>query len=143
MSVVDEILADEDSLKIEFSQLSYIQMTVVNWQMKWLKEAHKHQIEPAGDWWSIWLMLAGRGAFLDFEAAHLHRLAHFHGHETGEDLPAFSEDAGQSCHARGAFLKSRTHPMSLRFPGQVQNFFDPRPGHLREGIDEISGRRVD
>ena len=62
MSVVDEILADEDSLKIEFSQLSYIQMTVVNWQMKWLKEAHKHQIEPAGDWWSIWLMLAGRGA---------------------------------------------------------------------------------
>ena len=29
---------------------------------KWLLQAHDHQIVPTGDWWSIWLMLAGRGA---------------------------------------------------------------------------------
>ena len=29
---------------------------------KWLTEAHNHQILPHGDWWSIWLLLAGRGA---------------------------------------------------------------------------------
>jgi predicted phage terminase large subunit-like protein len=30
--------------------------------MMWLTRALKHQILPTGDWWSIWLMLAGRGA---------------------------------------------------------------------------------
>lgn len=29
---------------------------------KWLIEAHDHQILPAADWWTIWLLLAGRGA---------------------------------------------------------------------------------
>jgi predicted phage terminase large subunit-like protein len=33
-----------------------------NWRTRWLMAAHNHQIEPAGDWWSIWLMCAGRGA---------------------------------------------------------------------------------
>ena len=32
------------------------------WRLTWLHKAHRHQIIPAGDWWSIWLMLAGRGA---------------------------------------------------------------------------------
>jgi len=32
------------------------------WRALWLQTAHKHQILPPGDWWSIWLMLAGRGA---------------------------------------------------------------------------------
>jgi len=32
------------------------------WRALWLQTAHKHQILPHGDWWSIWLMLAGRGA---------------------------------------------------------------------------------
>ena len=32
------------------------------WRAKWLQTAHKHQVVPSGDWWSIWLMLAGRGA---------------------------------------------------------------------------------
>ena len=31
-------------------------------RVAWLKKAHAHQILPAGDWWSIWLLLAGRGA---------------------------------------------------------------------------------
>lgn len=29
---------------------------------KWLTIANKHQVPPAGDWWAIWLLLAGRGA---------------------------------------------------------------------------------
>jgi len=31
-------------------------------RVAWLKKAHAHQVLPAGDWWSIWLLLAGRGA---------------------------------------------------------------------------------
>ena len=62
MSVVDAILDDEPTLFEEFKKLTPINQIAFNWQMKWLKAAHKHQIEPAGDWWAIWLMLAGRGA---------------------------------------------------------------------------------
>ena len=32
------------------------------WRANWIQRAHKHQILPPGDWWSIHLMLAGRGA---------------------------------------------------------------------------------
>ena len=32
------------------------------WRMTWLHTQHMHQSLPPGDWWSIWLMLAGRGA---------------------------------------------------------------------------------
>ena len=32
------------------------------WRARWLQQAHAHQVLPSGDWWSIWLMLAGRGA---------------------------------------------------------------------------------
>jgi len=32
------------------------------WRMSWFSTQHTHQILPPGDWWSIWLMLAGRGA---------------------------------------------------------------------------------
>jgi phage terminase large subunit-like protein len=62
MSVLDEILSDP-KIKEEFANSPLLQQIVINWQLKWLSsEAHKHQIEPAGDWWNIWLMLAGRGA---------------------------------------------------------------------------------
>ena len=33
-----------------------------DWRTKWLSQAHDHQIAPPDDWWSIWLLLAGRGA---------------------------------------------------------------------------------
>jgi predicted phage terminase large subunit-like protein len=55
-------LEDEPYLKEEYAKLTPIQQAVVNWQLTWVKKAHKHQIEPPGDWWNIWLMLAGRGA---------------------------------------------------------------------------------
>ena len=32
------------------------------WRLRWLQTAHAHQVLPSGDWWSVWLMLAGRGA---------------------------------------------------------------------------------
>ena len=32
------------------------------WRARWLQQAHAHQVLPTGDWWSVWLMLAGRGA---------------------------------------------------------------------------------
>ena len=62
MSAVTAILEDEAYLHEEFAKLKPIDKAVVTWQLKWMKQAHKHQIEPLGDWWNIWLMLAGRGA---------------------------------------------------------------------------------
>jgi phage terminase large subunit-like protein len=61
MGAVDALLAD-DKLKSEFSKLPKNQQALVNWQLDWLQKAHKHQIEPHGDWWNIWLLMAGRGA---------------------------------------------------------------------------------
>jgi len=62
VSAAAAILDDEPYLKEEYAKLSPVQQAVVNWQMNWLKKAHKHQIEPPGTEWAIWLMLAGRGA---------------------------------------------------------------------------------
>lgn len=62
MSAFDAVL-DDPSIKKEFASLRPTEQAVINWQLKWLgSQAYKHQIEPSGDWWSIWLMLAGRGA---------------------------------------------------------------------------------
>ncbi len=62
MSALDAVL-DDPSIKREFESLHPTEQAVINWQLNWLgKQAHKHQIEPTGDWWNIWLMLAGRGA---------------------------------------------------------------------------------
>jgi phage terminase large subunit-like protein len=62
MSALDDILSDP-KINEEFANSPILQQIVINWQLTWLSsQAHKHQIEPRGDWWSIWLMLAGRGA---------------------------------------------------------------------------------
>jgi phage terminase large subunit-like protein len=61
MSAVAELLEDP-ALVEEFAKLHPVQQAVVNWRMEWYQKAHKHQIEPPGEWWNIWLMLAGRGA---------------------------------------------------------------------------------
>ena len=62
MSALDAVLADP-SIQKEYADLHPIEQIVVNWQLKWnAVQAHKHQLEPVGDWWNIWLMLAGRGA---------------------------------------------------------------------------------
>jgi len=56
-----EILRDPKT-RSEFERLAPHDQVAFAWRVKWLSQAHKHQILPAGDWWSIWLMLAGRGA---------------------------------------------------------------------------------
>jgi phage terminase large subunit-like protein len=61
MGAVDALLED-DGLRAEFTKLPPAQQALINWQLKWLQQAHQHQIEPAGDWWNIWLLMAGRGA---------------------------------------------------------------------------------
>ena len=58
---VVEILKDPETKK-KFLTLKPEQQVAWAWRMKWLQQAHKHQIVPPGDWWSIWLLLAGRGA---------------------------------------------------------------------------------
>ena len=61
MGAVDSLL-DDDSLHTEFAKLPAAARAAFNWQLGWLQQAHKHQIEPPGDWWNIWLLMAGRGA---------------------------------------------------------------------------------
>jgi phage terminase large subunit-like protein len=60
MSALD--LFEVDELQDSFAKLPKPQQAAIAWQMSWLQKAHKHQVEPVGDWWNIWLMLAGRGA---------------------------------------------------------------------------------
>ena len=52
----------EPEVRAQFEQLDPLYRLSWAWRAKWLKKAHKHQILPHGDWWSIWLLLAGRGA---------------------------------------------------------------------------------
>lgn len=62
MGALDHFLSDETQLAKEFAKLTPTQQAIINWQLKWQRQAHDHQIEPPGDWWGIWLLLAGRGA---------------------------------------------------------------------------------
>ena len=62
MSLLAEVLDDKEALLEQYQRLHPVAAAMVAWQLGWLAKAHAHQIVPAGDWWSIWLMLAGRGA---------------------------------------------------------------------------------
>ena len=61
-SAARQMLADDEFMQAQYAKITPEEQAYVNWQLKWNKEHHKHQIEPPGDWWNIWLMLAGRGA---------------------------------------------------------------------------------
>ena len=61
MSDLAEILRDP-KVHAKYSSLPVEHKAAFNWRSTWLLKAHRHQIRPPGDWWSIWLMLAGRGA---------------------------------------------------------------------------------
>lgn len=45
-----------------FGGLTRVHQIAYAWRMKWLSSALLHQGEPEGDWWAIWLLLAGRGS---------------------------------------------------------------------------------
>ena len=62
MSLLAEVLEDREALLEQYQRLHPVAAAMVAWQLGWLEKAHAHQIVPPGDWWSIWLMLAGRGA---------------------------------------------------------------------------------
>ena len=61
MNDVTDILKSEDVRK-QYSLLSPEYRAAFEWRARWLMTAHKHQIVPAGEWWAIWLLQAGRGA---------------------------------------------------------------------------------
>jgi len=61
MGAVEAILSDPKIMGV-YAQMHPLNQIAVNWQLAWNIKAHKHQSEPQTDWWSIWLMLAGRGA---------------------------------------------------------------------------------
>jgi phage terminase large subunit-like protein len=56
-----ELLRDE-TIRSQYTQLPETLRAAFDWRAKWLAKAHDHQITPPGNWWSIWLLLAGRGA---------------------------------------------------------------------------------
>jgi phage terminase large subunit-like protein len=62
VSLLAEVLDDKEALLEQYQRLHPVAAAMVAWQLGWLEKAHAHQIVPPGDWWSIWLMLAGRGA---------------------------------------------------------------------------------
>lgn len=61
MTDVAVLLRDPEVQK-RFSSLPPNEQAAYAWRLKWLSSAFKHQIVPYGDWWTIWLLLAGRGA---------------------------------------------------------------------------------
>ena len=61
MGDITDILKSEDVRK-QYGLLSPEYRAAFEWRARWLMTAHKHQIVPAGEWWAIWLLQAGRGA---------------------------------------------------------------------------------
>ena len=60
MDVTD--LLKDPAIREQYTRLEPQAAAAWAWRMMWLTKALKHQILPHDDWWSIWLMLAGRGA---------------------------------------------------------------------------------
>jgi predicted phage terminase large subunit-like protein len=56
-----ELLLDPQ-VRAKFKALTPEQQAAWAWRAEWLSKAHDHQVVPPGDWWTIWLLLAGRGA---------------------------------------------------------------------------------
>jgi len=61
MSDLSDLLRSED-VRDQYTKLPADYRAAFEWRSKWMMTAHQHQIVPTGDWWSIWLLQAGRGA---------------------------------------------------------------------------------
>lgn len=57
-----ELFAEKIRKGPDLNKLPPEQKAAVQARLKWLIKAGKHQVPPSGDWWSVWLLLAGRGA---------------------------------------------------------------------------------
>jgi predicted phage terminase large subunit-like protein len=62
MSAIAAFLEDVESLAEDFIKEPPLEQEYIQWQIRWLQQAHKHQIEPPGEWWATWLLLGGRGS---------------------------------------------------------------------------------
>jgi predicted phage terminase large subunit-like protein len=51
----------ETDVLAAWNRLTPIEKIIADWQLGWIRKRLEHQVPPPGDW-SIWLMLAGRGA---------------------------------------------------------------------------------
>lgn len=60
-SALADVLQDPAVIK-QYLALPAQERAAFEWRARWLMAAHDHQIQPPGDWWTIWLLLAGRGA---------------------------------------------------------------------------------
>lgn len=53
--------AEINALKQGMSQLEIEDLAMIAWRLNWLSTARDKQLMPDGDWWTTWLILAGRG----------------------------------------------------------------------------------
>ena len=53
---------ERDLLETLLFKLEEEQLLLANGRTRWLMRAHRYQLEPDHDNWSIWMLLAGRGA---------------------------------------------------------------------------------
>jgi len=61
MSELLELLKDPTTRE-QYASLPAEYRAAFEWRTNWILKAHPYQILPSGDWWDVWLMLAGRGA---------------------------------------------------------------------------------
>ena len=55
-------LLQDPAVREQYAKLPEPLRLAFDWRARWLMRAHKFQIEPTGQEWSIWLMLGGRGS---------------------------------------------------------------------------------
>ena len=51
-----------DDLSAAYVRLTPVERAIADWQMGWMVKRLPHQVPPRGADWTIWLLLAGRGA---------------------------------------------------------------------------------
>jgi predicted phage terminase large subunit-like protein len=52
----------ETDLLDAWHRLNPVEQAIADWQLGWMRKRLDHQVPPPEDWWTIWLLLAGRGA---------------------------------------------------------------------------------
>lgn len=52
----------DPQFRLAYESATPEQKAAFAWRMAWMNTAHSYQVLPNGDWWDIWLLLAGRGA---------------------------------------------------------------------------------
>ena len=50
-----------NAIEQQLQVLSTEELELLAWRINWIETARKKQITPPGDWWTTWLILAGRG----------------------------------------------------------------------------------